>query len=438
MNTLLLLLLVVIFILPSGYLVYKLSGGLYLNYISLWFLTYLLFSLFGSLLISSGLANDSYFVRPFVNKSDIIFYGGTITIYVGFIVFFPLCLLLKKIGVNRNIIGFTNNDIIVRPHEKLALLVLCVIFIMSFFYYIYATNPNPLIMALKGYSPLDIAIRRLDLTKDLSLYANTYIIAIGKILAYLLSYSFVVISVKDKKNRFLTLVIIIISLLFFLSSGEKAPVLWYGIGLALAYNIAKGVKFKISLKLFVCLFVLVFCIYLLFVPGKLYDIVKLIQDRIIIAQQIAIYGSLDHYHDLFGNIGFHSLSNIVTKLFNVNLVLPASSVLMGIYYPGMLENGGWNVNGMFIYEAWSNFGIIGLLLGPIWVMLLSFIFLIIVFKLPKTPFNIAIYTYGTINITYFLTSFNAYIYNSDWIVFSLIYVIYYILSNVFNFKYANE
>ncbi|MCD9475607.1 O-antigen polymerase [Photobacterium phosphoreum] len=432
MGFFILLFLTVILLLPAFFIIKRMSGGINLNYISIWFLIYIIFSLMGALLISSGFVSSSYFVKPFNDKANVLFVGGIFTIYIGVVIFYTLSYLMKLFCFGYDDLNF-KRKLIIRKDDMFALNILFFIFILSFVYFIYISFPSPLIMAFRGDNALDIANRRLDITKDLGLIGNTYIVAIGRVLSYIIPYAYIIVSrhKHNMKYKVLAIFSLLLAVFYLLNTGEKAPIVFFAMGAVLSYKLSLQKVFNLSPKIILIFSLVIVFIYFIFVSTDFEKVFLLISDRIFIAQQIAIYCSFDHYNNIFGEIGFSSMSNIFTKIFSVVNTLASSSELMKVYYPGMLENGGWNINGIFVYEAWSNFGILGVILSPFLVAIESFVFLYVIFKLPNKPFYLALYCYACINVNYFLTSFSAYFYQSDWIVFSVIIFIYLFMSSLY-------
>ena len=85
------------------------------------------------------------------------------------------------------------------------------------------------------------------------------------------------------------------------------------------------------------------------------------------------------------------------------------------------------MNTHFIGEAWANWGYFGLFLSPIWVGSIIQIIIILLFRMTKTPINLALITFFTIYLGMNITGgFIAYIYNAK--IISLIVIIFIINS----------
>ncbi len=399
------------------------SGVLALDFISFWFYTYIVFAFLGSLIIITGFGDDSYFVQPLSAHARNVFFGGSLMVlYAGLgtfsIFLLVLSLFLGKHRYKEKLIEKCTSE----SYDKITLAMLFIILMLVFFYYLISTFPSPLYLGLINASSEDIALRRIEVTKNLSNIANTYIISIGMLMSYIVSYAYLALFSIHKKYPVRTFLSVLIASIFILSTGEKGPFLFYILGALICCSYAQGKIRRVSIKLIAITLFFLFLIYFIFVSSELSMITALIFDRIFIAQVISVYLSFDFYSNL-GDIGFASLSNIFTKLYDSKSVMPASEELMSVYYPEMLKLGGWNVNGLFISEAWANFGVLGAIISPVIVGIENGILLSILMKIKKSPMQCAFYAYFTVKCVYFLTSFNAYLYHSDWIVCLLVLVL---------------
>lgn len=415
------------------FLIYVKSGNkLSINYISFWFLNFVLFCFIGCIWITSGLADESYFVLPIASDMSVKMWGGYLSLWGGVVPFYVFFMFLnlffndKKIAKNKNSIIFVDRS------DLFSINVLMGFSVVLFLYYVYSIHPSPLFLALSGEDAVVIASRRIQVTKDLSKIANTYLIYTGMLLVALVSYAYVAICTVNNKYRLVKWLSICIACVFLILNGEKAPLVYYVIGLFVASYFARGTEKKLSLIFILLSVLLVFLIYYILVSQDINKIVMLVLDRVFIAQLISVYLSIEHYSSV-GDIGFSSLSNIITKILSTDTAEPASAVLMSVYYPEMLDLGGWNVNGVYIHEAWANFGLIGAIFAPFVVGIQNSLFYGVVLSFKKRPFIVSIYSYATVKCTYYLTSFNAYFYHSDWILFFIVISLYFMIKAIYKY-----
>ncbi len=175
--------------------------------------------------------------------------------------------------------------------------------------------------------------------------------------------------------------------------------------------------------------ILLFSIYYFFVSNDLVEIKKLIFERIFFAQMAIVYYSVDYYNSS-NFIGIGSLGGFFNKLFDISKLPPSSETLMQVYFNEMIQSGGWNMNGIYISEAWSNFGWFGVILGPIYVGIVIGILYIILAR-TKTSFGKALLVFATCSSFSFLTSFNIYLYNTIFVLLVVIIILRYFMLQVF-------
>ena len=414
-------------IVPVYIFIYRLSVGLTVNYVSFWFFNFIIFCWVGTLLISLNIVDNTYFVHPIGSNSEIKTIGSILVLWGGcgpFLIFMGLFYYFKLGRIWRE---KHQEKIIVNASDIFFSFSCFIMLLACFLYYVVATYPSPLVMALNGASSTDIAIRRIAVTRNLSEIANTFIISFGVVLTYFSTYSLYGLSVGSSNKfryRFFFYVSFFVSCLYLLLSGEKAPVVYFLIGICLLVKYCKGEVLKLSLKFISIPVLLMFLVYYLLVSRDLIEILRLLSDRIFIAQVISVYLSFDLY-SMWGDIGLDSISNFITKVFGLISRLPASTELMEVYFYEMVAVGGWNINGLYIYEAWSNFGLLGVLLAPVFVGTVNFYFLSIILKFSKSSFSAALYVFSTLKCTYYLTSFNSYLYHSDWIWIIILFLLFF-------------
>lgn len=411
----------------------KVSGSLSLDFISFWFYIYIIFAFLGSCVIILGFGSDSYFVLPIAKNHDVILVGSYFVLYGGVVALLAFLGFIKIFNANKIYSENLTKTCEVNKSQTNTILILACLFLLVFIYFQISIFPSPLVMAFTNGTAEEIALRRIIVTKDLSIIANTYIISVGSLLAYIVPYSYLALSSINKKYYAHALLTFTVSIIYILSTGEKGPFLFFIFGALICYGYSRGQIKRISVKLILFSILILFVIYLLFVSNDIQQILSLIFDRIFIAQVISVYLSYDYY-SYSGDIGLLSLANILTKIFDISVIPPASEQLMAHYFPEMIALGGWNINGLYISEAWSNFGVLGVLLSPILVGFENAILIKALTSFKKSPIQCAFYAFFTIKCTYFLTSFNAYLYHSDWIVTVIVLLLIMFLNFIFNAK----
>lgn len=397
-----------------------------LNYFSIWFYVYILFGYLGALITLMGGAGNSYFISGILYNELVVNLGSYFILWSGLGMFYGFIIFLlifdRKFILKWDV--FVKRQSVDVDCEYIVILFFCIVSFFSFCYYQLKVYPNPLILAFQG-DVLGAALRRIEITKDLNKIANTYVVAFGVIIAQIFSIQLVLRNNKALREKILKFIMILLSFSFLLTTSEKAPILFYLFSIYMAYAISLGKVMKVNVKITLYSFFSILAIYYIFVSKNLLEIKNLIFERVFFAQMAVVYYSFDYYN--YSNfIGFSSLGGVFNKIFELRPVPPYSEVLLKFYFNEMLAGGGWNINGIYIAEAWSNFGYLGAILSPIYVGVVLATFYIILFKI-KGTFGKALMVFFTTSSFSFLTSLNLYIYNTNLVLIIIIILFKYLL-----------
>lgn len=402
-----------------------------INYLSFLFYNYILYGILGSFIIYFGFVDNTYFVEPIAKNLEVKTYGVFLIVYGLFGML--LGMLLIQLMFNKNRISYQwdsyiNKEIIFSKF-KLNMIILTILVVFSSAYYLYMIHPSPLLMALSGNDSLSIAIRRNEVTEHFSGIGiiKTISIVFSQILMYFLfAYYFI----YKKYKIFIFIIFILVSILL-LSNIEKATLMNMFFGLFLLYYYIKGILNLKKIFYFLSSIIILLIIMYLFIMGtELNEIGFKIFERLAIGQAIAPFLAIDYYtnHEF---IYFNSMESSLFQLFLDSKVSRSSEIFMEYYYPGMKEMGGWNVNGIYIHEAYSNFGLFGVLLGPIFVGISNGILINIFLNLKKSALNLSFFTFFSVNIVSILTSFNAQIINTQSIMVVMFLILFYLINRRF-------
>lgn len=411
------------------FIFYKLNQNslLAINYYSFLFYYYIFFGVIGGFLIYSGVVDNTYFIIPIQNNFLAKEWG-----------LFAICYGLFGIFLGILIVNLILNDSLSTPwfeytakniylaNYKYNLFILLAIVIISSIYYIVKIHPSPLWMLFNGSDSLSVAIRRNEVTENFNGIGilKTISIIFSQILVF---YVYTYYLVKKKAIVFLYIVFISVFFLLLLNI-EKAPVLNLFLYLIVAYSYIKGTpKIKKIIYLIIFLIVLTICMYYFIMDTEINEVAFKILERLFVAQSFAPFLSFDYYlnHDY---IYFNSMESSLFKPLIGDRIERASEFFMIYYYPGMRELGGWNVNGIYVHEAFSNFGYIGLFLGPIYVGIVNGIIVQYFIRQKKSILNLAFFVFFSVNVTSIMTSFNTQLLNTQSIMVFLILVVIYILN----------
>ncbi|EEE0270506.1 oligosaccharide repeat unit polymerase, partial [Salmonella enterica subsp. enterica serovar Pomona] len=274
---------------------------------------------------------------------------------------------------------------------------------------------------LKGASAEEIAIRRLEVTKDYS--GIGYFKTLAGILPTIFSYYCFISYLKFKKHFFIFIITLFLSMLTLIINGEKAPLVFYFLGLLVSYSSVKDISKKIYFFALLLIFSLIFLMYIILFQFDSSDyLLYILIERLFIAQEAAVFYAADYFssHNV---LGLSSMDTIFNKLLNITPAPRASEIFMYQYLPTMVENGGWNVNGFFAHETFSNFGYIGVVFGSFYGGIVNSLLCIFFRTRKKTLLTMSFYSFFIVSVTTVISNFNAMLFNTQLILIFIIYIL---------------
>ncbi|MCU6305808.1 O-antigen polymerase [Enterobacter quasiroggenkampii] len=399
-----------------------------LNYYCVLYWSMLLFCVIGSFIIHSGVMDSSFFIEPIANKTDAKTLGLFITT-ISFFIFFLSAFIVEVLcslcsGKHSGMIRWENyysRPMIMSSHK--ITLTLSILSSALVLYYIISIYPAPLFMAFQGASADQIAVRRLEVTKNYS--GIGYFKTLAGVIPIILSYYCFIAYLRFKKHFLLFVLITFVSILTLTINGEKAPLVFYFLGLLVSYSSVKKISKKVYLLSVLLIFSLILIMYVVLFQFDNTDyLLYILVERLFIAQEAAVFYAADYFssHSL---LGLSSMDTVFNKILNVTSTARASEIFMYEYLPGMVANGGWNVNGFFAHETFSNFGYLGIVLGSMYGGIVNGLLCIYFRTREKTLLTMSFYSFYIVSVTTVLSSFNAMLFNTQLI---LVFIIYLILS----------
>lgn len=220
-------------------------------------------------------------------------------------------------------------------------------------------------------------------------------------------------------SMFLFLCYLALAVVALTYSFEKAPLLYFLISLGFVYLYFHGgvswttVIFGIGL---VCA-LLVAMYALLTVTGIQLGYNTGPIGRILLAQSAGVFLSFDYFGRVGDFIGVSSVSQLFSNLFGFEYSERSARILMEFYNPGGVEAGVSGViSGLFIGEAWANFGLFGVIVAPLYVGFMLQSFFLVLITLRKSIVSIAILGYFSFGGA-LSGGLNAYFYDPATVVF---------------------
>ena len=119
--------------------------------------------------------------------------------------------------------------------------------------------------------------------------------------------------------------------------------------------------------------------------------------RILFFQIRGLYFAFDIFPDQHSFIYFNSTAKWAHDLFNSKTVEDYGFILMNKFDPiGVLAGYGGHFTSVFMTEMWANFGLLGIMIGPIWVGCIITIVHRLIMKRKISSFYLALYCYLTV------------------------------------------
>lgn len=315
---------------------------------------------------------------------------------------------------------------------RLPLYALSLVSLLSVAYTFAAIGSVPLASVIAGGDALSLAITRVD--ASLGFTGNVYVrnffgYMLTPILAYV-SYGYFrqTRSLIDRLWFSLMLVAAFFMLTYDLS---KAPIVVFALGFLFFHVLADGGVSRRVFFLFGVLAVLLLVAGYVFI-GKVTDPLALfsynsgIGGRILLSQASGTYFAFEHFPASREFIGIASLSGLLSDVFGIQSSERSSRIIMTIFNPTGVEEGSAAVmNSLFIAEAWANFGLLGVLIAPVYVGIFLQIVFMFFLKARKTPIMLGIFAYLSVKMPV-TGGFNDFIYAPGLMTIGFVFVTIYL------------
>ncbi len=367
-------------------------------------------SLLGGGGIAFGFFDWSYFVKPIINEIDLKLFSISALIYASLL--FLLTYFLVSGSTQKRWEQYCKQKTSFSLEDEVYFWILFIITVLATFIYFYQMHPSPLYMLLNGTDPILIAERRLELSKHYDLYGSTYIKTLSLLLSQIIFLMSFVRYLNSRGSLSICVFSFLLALMAVIGSGEKAPMinLFLAAMCAVTYMSVK-IPRRIFISSIFVLSILFLAFYAAVMGTPLSDLTYKVTERIFVAQVIAVFDSFLAYPD---QLSFINLDSLSLPLLDVSRE-PASSEILTLFYNEMRNWGAWNVNGLYLHEAWANFGYLGLMLSPIYIGLINGLVVKLFFHVRKNTINVALFSFISGNLLYFTTGFNGYLFNLQYI-----------------------
>lgn len=288
---------------------------------------------------------------------------------------------------------------------RLPLYTLSVASLLSVVYTFYSLGEIPLLTAIAGGDAFSLAVARVDASLGFS--GNVYVrnllgITLTPILALVaFGYFRQTGSLRDRVWFYAMLAASFLILTYDLS---KAPIVFFALSFLFFRVLVDGSVSKFVIYAFGCVALLIL-VASYWLVGKVADPAVLfsyntgIGGRILLSQSAGTYFAFEHFPATHEFIGLSSLSSFLSEALGLPRSERAARIMMMIFNPAGFEEGSVAVmNSLFIAEAWANFGLVGVLVAPIYVgMFIQALFLFFL-RSRKTPVLVGVFAYLSLRL----------------------------------------
>ena len=317
---------------------------------------------------------------------------------------------------------------------RLPLYALSGVSLLAVLYTFHSLGEIPLWTAIAGGDALSLAVARVD--ASLGFTGNVYVrnllgITLTPILAYVaFGYFKQTRALRDRLWFYAMLAAAFFILTYDLS---KAPVVIFALGFLFLRVLTGGgvsqrVVYWFGLLALLMLVVSYWLVGKVTDPAVLFSYNTGIGGRILLSQAAGTYYAFEHFPATREFIGFSSLSSFGTAVFGLPPSERSARIMMMIFNPVGVEEGSVAVmNSLFIAEAWANFGLLGVLIAPIYVGLFIQAVFLFFLRSKKTPVLLGVFAYLSLRLPV-TGGFNDFIYSPGLVNIAFMFVSVYLVA----------
>ena len=319
-------------------------------------------------------------------------------------------------------------------YVRLPLYALSLASLLAVLYTFYSLGEVPLLTAIAGGDAPSLAMVRAD--ASLGFTGNIYIrnllgLLLTPILAFVsFAYFRETAALQDRIWFYVMLAASFFILTYDLS---KAPIVIFALGFLFFRVLADGQVSKFVFYLFGCLaFLMLVTGYWLVMkvtdPAVLFSLNSGIGGRIFLSQISGMFYAFEQFPAAVEFIGFSSLSSFLSDALGFTDSERAAIIIAKIFNPAGAQEGLPIVmNSLFVAEAWANFGLIGVLIAPIYVGIFIQALFLFFLRSKKTPVLVGVFAYLSLRLPV-TGGFNDFIYAPGLATIAFIVVTVYLIA----------
>jgi hypothetical protein len=280
---------------------------------------------------------------------------------------------------------------------KFTLYFVSLLAIIAVLYVLKVSGGGALLSLFKGGSAEQLSILRIDSSRGFSgnvIVKNIFAIMLAPLLTYI-SYAYWKMSRKSS-DLIWFYIMLFFSFLILTYDLSKSPFIYFSVGfLFLNVFINGGVSKKVIYTFSIIVIVILVMIYVYIMDvTNLFTFNSGILGRVLLGQAAGTYMAFNYFPSTYDHIGFSSFSGAVSSFLNLDYSDRAGRLIMMAFNPKGVESGAAGVmNSLFIAEAWANWGLLGVIVAPIYIGIVIQLLYMFFLKSKKTPLLLGSYAY---------------------------------------------
>ena len=379
-------------------------------------IAYTIFGIAGLAMIRTGGFNGTYFVNALESMDYVT--SALVLLCISLALFLWFFLLAFKFG---SLLLRPNFDIQLDRFKNKRGAALLIFYLFIAIIYLLSIHPSPLFVTIID-SPEQAYIRRIAVTRDYNGIA--FISTLARSLSFVTAfYAFTrILSGGTEAFKLKMWGLILFSTFVVASNGEKAPpvILFLGLGFTKLLFMQR-IKIKHYVNILAFPLLIIFLSYTIFSFSDSSSFFHTINYRIFVGQSISIPLSIQ-YHEAIEFTGLSTVSSGALRfLFQLqDHQPPLSQYIMFKYFPEMTQAGAFNVNGLFVGDAYGWGGNSAVILGSVIYGVYNGLFLSVINIFKKNYWTFAFFIYVATHFTGVMTSFNLVLFSTHMILTGIV------------------
>ncbi len=284
---------------------------------------------------------------------------------------------------------------------------------------------NPFFNIIRGEGAKELALLRMDIANKFTgvsgYIKNIFALALTPFISYI---AYVYMRKKKKKKWIILFVVLFLfsNVMVFYNLQKASIIIYWGNFVVLSILYGDKIKLRYIIALGLISLILLFLMYI-FIAKQGLDVLLSFENpifkRIFITTPTGFFLHMEVFTYRMLKLNGASMPGLIaSKIFGFNEVIRSSGVVMSaVNFEGVKSGTSGVYNGLFLGEAFANFGGLGMVIAMIHVPVVFFILNYVFTKIKKTPIYLALFSYLTVNLVWTLHGgYSDYIYNIVWII----------------------